>query len=101
MATAFFDRVWKLLSKIPKGKVTTYGEIARALKKQGAARAVGNACNANPFASSVPCHRVVGANGLLGGFALGKKAKIRLLEKEDILVKNGRIVDFKVKFWRF
>ncbi len=101
MKPVFFARVWKILSKIPKGKVTTYSEIARQLKKPGASRAVGNACNANPFAPRVPCHRVVASNGKIGGYAHGLKKKIVLLEKEGIRVKNGKIVDFEQKLWRF
>lgn len=101
MPSVFFKAVWELLSKIPKGKVTTYGEIARQLKKPGAARAVGNACNANPFSPKVPCHRVVASSGKIGGYAHGTNRKIKLLEKEGIRVKNGKIADFEQKFWRF
>lgn len=98
MPSVFFKRVWKLLSKIPKGKVTTYSEIARHLKKPRAARAVGNACSANPNAPKVPCHRVVASDGTLGGYADGAKKKIALLKKEGVLVKNGRIAGFEQKF---
>ncbi len=101
MKPVFFARVWEILSKIPKGKITTYGEIARKLEKPGASRAVGNACNANPFAPRVPCHRVVASNGKIGGYAHGLKKKIVLLKKEGIRVKNGKIVDFEQKLWRF
>ena len=91
----FNQTVWETLSLIPKGKVITYGEIARVLKKPKASRAVGNACNANPHAPAVPCHRVVTANGSIGGYAFGEKKKIALLKKEGIRVNKGKIVDFE------
>ncbi len=93
-------RVWKLLAKIPKGKVTTYGELARALHSK-AYRAVGNACNKNPHAPKVPCHRVVASDGKLGGYAHGSSAKIRLLEKEGIRIRAGRLPDFDRLLFRF
>jgi methylated-DNA-[protein]-cysteine S-methyltransferase len=64
--TPFQQRVWKALTGIPRGEARTYGELARALAS--APRAVGQACGANPIALIVPCHRVVGARGALGGF---------------------------------
>ena len=83
---AFYQRVWKECARIPRGRTLTYGELANRLGKPGAARAVGQALGANPFAPVVPCHRVVAANGL-GGFSApgGLKAKIRLLKKERAL----------------
>ena len=85
--TAFQQRVWALLRAIPAGQTRTYGEIARELGS--AARAVGQACRANPCPIVVPCHRVVGQRGL-GGFAgdlSGRRLAIkrRLLEHEGIL----------------
>jgi len=101
----FDEEVWKLMEKIPKGKVTTYGLIARKLKTR-AYRAVGNACRKNPYAPRVPCHRVVRSDGSIGGFGgetSGKtvERKIRLLTKENVEVKNGRIVDFKKVLFKF
>ncbi len=64
--TPFQHRVWKTLSQIPAGQSRTYGEVARLIRS--APRAVGQACGANPIALIVPCHRVVGAQGTLGGF---------------------------------
>lgn len=87
----FPQQVYKLCSRIPKGKVSTYLEIARALHNPGAARAVGNALNKNPFAPQVPCHRVIRANGAVGGFASGTKRKIALLKPEGIIIKQGKI----------
>ena len=98
MVTEFQKKVYKLCRKIPKGKVSTYKDIGKALRKKGQIyRAVGNALNKNPFAPKVPCHRVVNANGSLGKFAHGVRKKISLLKKEGVTVKNGKIVDFKAK----
>ena len=86
MVTTFQSQVYTLTKKIPKGKVTTYGEIARALKMSSlGARAVGNALNKNPFAPKVPCHRVVASNGNIGGFASGCTKKRKLLKQEKVL----------------
>ena len=102
---SFDERVWKLMKRIPKGKVTTYGLIVKKLNTK-AYRAVGNACRKNPYAPRVPCHRVVRSDGSVGGFGgetSGKtvEKKIRLLRKENVQVKNGRIVDFRRMLFRF
>lgn len=78
--TPFQQRVWQALLTIPYGETRTYGEIAEML--QTGVRAVGGACGANPVALLVPCHRVVGKNGNLTGFAFGVDLKHRLLELE-------------------
>jgi methylated-DNA-[protein]-cysteine S-methyltransferase len=75
---------------VPKGKVTTYKQIARKLRTR-AYRAVGGALNRNPYAPMVPCHRVVGSDGSLTGFAGGIMEKKRLLEAEGIKVHNNKI----------
>lgn len=87
---SFNERCYALLRRVPKGKVTTYKALAQALNTR-AYRAVGNAMNKNPYAPHVPCHRVVNANGSLGGFASGLAAKKRLLESEGVEVRNGKI----------
>lgn len=74
--------VWRALLDIPWGEVRTYGELAQALGRPGAARAVGAANGANPVAVLVPCHRVVAAGGRLGGYAAGLDVKRRLLAHE-------------------
>lgn len=80
--TEFQKKVWSALSEIPYGETKTYGEIAAYIANPKAARAVGNACNKNPLLLSVPCHRVLGADGSLTGFAAGTKTKRYLLELE-------------------
>lgn len=97
----FNEKVWNAIKKIPKGKITTYKEISREVKSPFSARAVGNACNKNPFAPQVPCHRVVKSGGGIGGFAFGTKKKIQLLKKEGIEIENGKITDFEKKLFRF
>jgi methylated-DNA-[protein]-cysteine S-methyltransferase len=80
--TPFQRRVWAALRRIPAGETTTYGALAAALGAPGAARAVGLACGRNPIAIVVPCHRVVGADGRLTGYAGGLERKRWLLEHE-------------------
>jgi methylated-DNA-[protein]-cysteine S-methyltransferase len=87
---SFNEKVWAMTARIPKGKVVTYGDIARALKTK-AYRAVGNALNRNPYAPGVPCHRVVGGNGSLTGFASGLEKKTRMLESEGVRVIASRV----------
>ena len=86
----FNESCYSLLKKVPKGKVTTYKALAEALGTK-AYRAVGNAMNKNPDAPIVPCHRVINANGSLGGYAYGLEKKIRLLKSEGIKIKNHKI----------
>jgi AraC family transcriptional regulator of adaptative response/methylated-DNA-[protein]-cysteine methyltransferase len=81
-ATAFQARVWTALRALAPGRITTYGELARALGDPRAARAVARACAANPIALLVPCHRVVGADGGLRGYRWGIERKRRLLDLE-------------------
>lgn len=80
--TAFQQKVWQALRTIPAGETWTYGDLARAIGKPGAARAVGAACGANPVCVVVPCHRVVGSNGSLTGYAWGTERKKELLRRE-------------------
>ncbi|HSP13306.1 MAG TPA: methylated-DNA--[protein]-cysteine S-methyltransferase [Thermoanaerobaculia bacterium] len=80
--TPFQLEVWSALQRIPYGEVRSYGEIARAIKRPKAVRAVGAANGANPIPIIVPCHRVIGSNGSLTGFGGGLDVKRRLLELE-------------------
>jgi AraC family transcriptional regulator of adaptative response/methylated-DNA-[protein]-cysteine methyltransferase len=80
--TAFQLRVWQELQRIPRGETRSYGEVASAVGVPGGARAVGAACGSNPVSVVVPCHRVVTANGGLGGYAWGLEVKEALLERE-------------------
>src|SRR5262245_29990632 len=86
----FNQKVWALTARIPQGKVATYGDIARALKTR-AFRAVGNALNRHPYAPDVPCHRVVGSDGSLTGFAAGVDKKRRILQQEGIRFRGDKV----------
>jgi methylated-DNA-[protein]-cysteine S-methyltransferase len=81
--TDFQTRVWNALRTIPFGETRSYGQIAKQIGSQTAVRAVGAANGANPLSIVVPCHRVIGANGKLTGFAGGLKVKARLLALES------------------
>lgn len=87
---SFNEQVWALCARVPRGQVTTYGEIARALGTK-AYRAVGNALNKNPYAPEVPCHRVVGSTGALTGFASGLDHKKELLRAEGVAISGDRV----------
>jgi len=89
-AMTFNEKVWALTSRIPAGTVTTYGELARALKTSGC-RAVGNALRRNPYAPQVPCHRVVGSDGNLTGYAGGLAAKRRMLQREGVVFYGSKV----------
>lgn len=80
--TLFQRQVWAALAAIPRGETRTYGELATALGRPQAARAVGAACGANPVAVFIPCHRAVGASGALTGYAWGLERKAALLRLE-------------------
>jgi methylated-DNA-[protein]-cysteine S-methyltransferase len=86
----FAQRVWAITARIPAGRVATYGQIARVLGGR-AFRAVGMALNRNPLAPEVPCHRVVGSDGALVGFASGLKKKHRLLSQEGVQLVKGKV----------
>jgi methylated-DNA-[protein]-cysteine S-methyltransferase len=81
--TEFQKKVWRHLRRIPFGKTKSYGDIASAIGSPRSPRAVGAACGKNPLAVVVPCHRVLGANGTLTGFAGGLEAKAKLLALES------------------
>ncbi|MET0248764.1 MAG: bifunctional DNA-binding transcriptional regulator/O6-methylguanine-DNA methyltransferase Ada [Sphingobium sp.] len=81
--TAFQQAVWQALRAIPPGETRSYGEIAAAAGRPGAVRAAGSACGANPIAMVVPCHRVLRADGALGGYAYGTDRKQSLLAREQ------------------
>jgi O-6-methylguanine DNA methyltransferase len=86
----FNQRVWAVCARIPAGRVATYADLARALGSTGY-RAVGNAMNRNPYAPRVPCHRVVGSDGSLTGFAGGLEKKRRMLEDEGVRLIDRRV----------
>ncbi|MBN2353395.1 MAG: MGMT family protein [Spirochaetales bacterium] len=103
--TDFQERVYALCRRVPAGRVTTYGEIASALKTR-ACRAVGQALRRNPYAPAVPCHRVVASDGSLGGFC-GETSGTEPARKKLLLLEEGvrflgdKIADFERTRFRF
>ena len=87
--TKFQLKVWNYLKKIPKGKVKSYLEVAKSIRKPKAFRAVANAVGKNPYPPLIPCHRVIRSDGSLGGYSGkgGIKEKRRLLLKEKVNLK--------------
>ena len=86
LGTEFQLKVWGYLRKIPRGSVKTYSQVAKAIGKPSAVRAVANAIGKNPYAPKIPCHRVIRSDGSLGGYSGkgGLKTKRFLLKKEGI-----------------
>ncbi len=87
---SFMEKVWAVCARVPRGKVTTYAAIARALGSEGY-RAVGMAMNRNPYAPAVPCHRVVASDGALTGYAGGLPKKRRMLLDEGVPLVGDRV----------
>eukprot|EP00598_Pedospumella_elongata_P014648 CAMPEP_0184986746 /NCGR_PEP_ID=MMETSP1098-20130426/17570_1 /TAXON_ID=89044 /ORGANISM="Spumella elongata, Strain CCAP 955/1" /LENGTH=147 /DNA_ID=CAMNT_0027511103 /DNA_START=93 /DNA_END=536 /DNA_ORIENTATION=+ len=94
--TAFDRKVYEACSRVPKGKVTTYKEIAKEVGSPHAHRAVGSSLRRNPYAPVVPCHRVVSASGVLAGFhgSTDPRGEM-LLKKRRMLIEEGVKFDFK------
>ena len=98
----FQEEVLKLVKQIPKGKLMTYGEIARELTGSvRAARAVGQAVATNPYPVVVPCHRVVRSDGDIGGYSSGVEKKIRLLSAEGVEIKGRKVLNFEQTLFLF
>jgi len=100
LSKTFDQRCYDLLLQIPKGKVTTYREIAHALGTK-AYRVVGQAMNRNPNLVRVPCHRVVKSNGEVGGYAQGENEKIKLLLEEGIDLRKNKILNLEIYLHQF
>lgn len=95
------QKIYKKLLEVPKGQITTYGELAKAVGLKNGQRIVGKIMNKNPYPVIIPCHRVVMATGKIGGYAYGEQIKINLLNDEGIQIKNGKITDLKNRIYRF
>ncbi len=94
-------RIYKKLLKVPRGYVTTYGELSKSVGLKNGQRLVGKIMNKNPYPVIIPCHRVVLSTGKVGGYAFGENVKTTMLNDEGIQIKNGKIIDLKNKFYRF
>ena len=87
--------------EVPKGQITTYGELSKAVGMKNGQRAVGKIMNGNPYPVIIPCHRVVMSTGKIGGYAYGDHVKAKMLHDEGIEIKNGKIVDLEKKLYKF
>jgi len=93
-------KVYRKLLQVPKGKVTTYSDLAKAIGLKNGHRFVGTIMKKNPYPVIIPCHRVVKSDGKIGGYSYGEKVKLKMLQKEGIKIKDGKIIDFgKGKFY--
>ena len=95
------EDVYNMLLTIPKGKVSTYGDLAKALGNPTASRHIGRILGKNPNPIKVPCHRVVMSNGKIGGYALGTQKKKELLQNEGVIFADkNKVNEFnKVRFY--
>jgi methylated-DNA-[protein]-cysteine S-methyltransferase len=94
-------QVYKKLLAVPKGKVTTYGELAKAVGLENGQRVIGQIMNRNPFPVVIPCHRVVKSDGKIGGYYYGEKVKTKMLSDEGIKISDGKIKDWEKTVFRF
>jgi len=100
MKDSIYDLIYDIVRHIPKGRVTSYGAIAKSIGAGGSARLVGWAMNAAHTVENVPAHRVVNSKGLLTGkHHFGGDKMQKLLEKEGIKVKDDQVQDFEKVFW--
>ena len=95
------QKIFKKLLEVPKGQITTYGELSKAVGLKNGQRIVGKIMNKNPYPVIIPCHRVVMSTGKIGGYAYGEHVKTKLLTDEGVLIKNGKILDLENKIYRF
>ncbi len=95
------QQVYKKLTEVPQGKVTTYGELAKAVGLKNGQRITGQIMKKNPYPAIIPCQRVVNSDGKVGGYAYGVDVKKNMLQKEGIKIQNGKILDWHKKFYKF
>ncbi|HIP17036.1 MAG TPA: MGMT family protein [Methanothermococcus okinawensis] len=93
------EKCYRIVCEIPKGRVSTYKEVAESLGIKGY-RAIGMILKKNPKPIEIPCHRVVKSNGEVGGYVGGIERKIELLREEGISIKNNKIVNFERYFFK-
>lgn len=95
------QKIYKKLLEVPKGQITTYGELAKAVGLKNGQRVVGKIMNKNPYPVIIPCHRVVMSTGKIGGYAYGEDIKTKMLSDEGIEIKNGKIMNLENTVYRF
>ena len=94
-------KVYRQLLRVPEGRVTTYGDLAKAVGLENGQRVIGTIMKKNPFPVIVPCHRVVKSDGKIGGYVYGERVKSQMLAKEGIKIKDGQIIDFATEKFYF
>ena len=94
-------KVYKKLLDVPKGQITTYGDLAKAVGLKNGQRIIGKIMNKNPYPVLVPCHRVVMSTGKIGGYAYGEHVKTKMLSDEGLEIINGSIENFEKKLFKF
>ena len=94
-------KIYRKLLEVPRGKITTYGQLAEAVGMKNGQRVVGQAMNKNPYPALIPCHRVVLSDGGIGGYAYGEEIKANMLAAEGVAVRDGKILDLEEKMHRF
>jgi len=95
------EKIYKKLLQVPPGKITTYGELSRAIGFENGQRVIGQIMKKNPFPVIIPCHRVVRSDGKIGGYAFGMDIKKSMLVKEGICIKKNKIENLENFFFRF
>ena len=95
------QKIYKKLLEVPKGQITTYGELAKSVGLKNGQRAVGKIMNKNPYPVIIPCHRVVMSTGKIGGYAYGEHVKTKMLSDEGIKIQNSKVVDLENIIYRF
>jgi len=95
------QKIYKKLLEVPKGQITTYGDLAKAVGLKNGQRLIGKIMNKNPYPVLVPCHRVVMSTGKLGGYVYGKHVKMKMLSDEGVEIINGKIISFDKKLFKF
>ena len=95
------QKIYKKLLEVPKGQITTYGELAKAVGLKNGQRIIGKIMNKTPYPVIVPSHRVVMSTGKIGGYAYGEHIKTKMLRDEGIEIKNGKILNLENTIYRF
>jgi len=95
------ERIYKKLLQVPRGQITTYGELSKSVGLKNGQRLVGKIMNNNPYPVIIPCHRVILSTGKIGGYVFGENVKTKMLSDEGIQIENGKIIDLKNKLYRF
>ena len=95
------EKVYKKLLEVPEGKITTYGDLAKAAGIKNGQRVIGRIMHNNPYPGIVPCHRVVKSNGTIGGYAYGEKIKKNMLTREGVKISKDKILEMEKIIHKF